>query len=41
MGDQGQNLTFDHRERYPESAERMFKARIGRFDDPADQIAHG
>jgi hypothetical protein len=37
MSHQGQGLAIDGREHGPISARRMFKARIGRFDDPADR----
>ncbi|NJO37878.1 MAG: hypothetical protein HC871_10020 [Rhizobiales bacterium] len=37
MSHQGQGLAIDGREHRPVSARRMFKARIGRFDDPADR----
>lgn len=35
MSHQGQSLAIETGERRPESTKRMFKARIGRFDDPA------
>ncbi|MEZ5931152.1 MAG: hypothetical protein R3F54_04245 [Alphaproteobacteria bacterium] len=37
MGQQDQGLAFEQHERSCNATHRMFKARIGRFDDPADR----
>lgn len=37
MSDQGPAIAIETGERRPETNRRMFKARIGRFDDPADR----